>query len=562
VVLIRLHVGDFAFDSAREDGADLRFVDASGKALPFHVERYDSLLGEALLWVGFQDLRPGGQTDVWLYWKNPKATPAEDARATFDRAAVLAYHFAERDQPPRDSTPNGNHASTAGIGLEGALVGRGLRLDGSTAVTIPPSPSLTWAEGSAMTWSAWVRPAADGSTGVVFSRREGPRWLSIGLEGGKPYVEVGGPKGPTRLTATAPIAGGGWSHLAVTTGEVTTLWVDGAPAGKLPARLPALATAAFVGIDPARRAGTTPGAAPGFQGDLDELRIDAVERPPGHLRLSAISQASDPGRLLALGEEEFRRGWGSGSGTLAVIVRSVTFDGWVVIALLAVMAAVSWMVMVEKAAHLRAVGRANARFLERYRGSGADLRRLLSTTDGASPLGEEADLADAPLHRVFRAGAAEIGRQLTGGSSLGPEAMASVRAALETVLADESEVLYRRMVLLTIAISGGPFLGLLGTVVGVMITFAAIAAAGDVNVTAIAPGIAAALVATVAGLAVAIPALFGYNALLTRIKTLHRGMQVFSDELASKAGAAYAARAAPPPLARLVTRGQGAESIS
>ena len=50
-----------------------------------------------------------------------------------------------------------------------------------------------------------------------------------------------------------------------------------------------------------------------------------------------------------------------------------------------------------------------------------------------------------------------------------------------------------QMVLLTIAISGGPFLGLLGTVVGVMITFASIAAAGDVNVNAIAPGIAAAL---------------------------------------------------------------------
>ncbi len=76
------------------------------------------------------------------------------------------------------------------------------------------------------------------------------------------------------------------------------------------------------------------------------------------------------------------------------------------------------------------------------------------------------------------------------------------------------------MVLLTIAISGGPFLGLLGTVIGVMITFAGVAAAGDVNVNAIAPGIAAALVATIAGLAVAIPALFGYNWLITRIKVV------------------------------------------
>ena len=86
------------------------------------------------------------------------------------------------------------------------------------------------------------------------------------------------------------------------------------------------------------------------------------------------------------------------------------------------------------------------------------------------------------------------------------------------------------MVLLTIAIAGGPFLGLLGTVVGVMITFADIAASGDVNINSIAPGISAALLATVAGLAVAIPALFAYNYLLSRIKEISSGMRVFADE--------------------------------
>ena len=87
------------------------------------------------------------------------------------------------------------------------------------------------------------------------------------------------------------------------------------------------------------------------------------------------------------------------------------------------------------------------------------------------------------------------------------------------------------MVLLTIAISGGPFLGLLGTVIGVMITFAAIAASGDVNVNVIAPGTAAALAATVAGLSVAIPSLFGYNWLNSRIKAINADQRVFADEL-------------------------------
>jgi biopolymer transport protein ExbB len=112
--------------------------------------------------------------------------------------------------------------------------------------------------------------------------------------------------------------------------------------------------------------------------------------------------------------------------------------------------------------------------------------------------------------------------------------LSAIRATVEATMIREIQRLNSQMVVLTISIAGGPFLGLLGTVVGVMITFAAIAAAGDVNVNAIAPGIAAALVATVAGLAVAIPALFAYNYLTGRIQALTADMQVFVDELTTR----------------------------
>src|SRR4029450_5694590 len=107
---------------------------------------------------------------------------------------------------------------------------------------------------------------------------------------------------------------------------------------------------------------------------------------------------------------------------------------------------------------------------------------------------------------------------------LSAQSIEAIRATMDASLVRMSQRLGSQMVLLTISISGGPFLGLLGTVVGVMITFAAIAATGDANVHAIAPGIAAALLATVAGLAVAIPALFAYNYLLTRIKAATRDL--------------------------------------
>ena len=151
-------------------------------------------------------------------------------------------------------------------------------------------------------------------------------------------------------------------------------------------------------------------------------------------------------------------------------------------------------------------------------------------------------MSNSSLYRIYHVGAKELSRRLVGTPGktlLTPHAVAAIRAGLDSCFLKESQRLNRLMVVLTIAISGGPFLGLLGTVVGVMITFAAIAASGDVNVNAIAPGIAAALVATVAGLGVAIPALFGYNYLITRIKDLTSDMQVFVDEFVSLMAEAY-----------------------
>ena len=122
---------------------------------------------------------------------------------------------------------------------------------------------------------------------------------------------------------------------------------------------------------------------------------------------------------------------------------------------------------------------------------------------------------------------------------LTPTAIESIRATMDASQTRMTQRLQNQMVLLTIAIAGGPFLGLLGTVVGVMITFAAIAVSGDVNVNAIAPGTAAALVATVFGLGVAIPCLFGYNWLNSRIKEIVADMRVFSDEFVARIAEQY-----------------------
>ena len=90
------------------------------------------------------------------------------------------------------------------------------------------------------------------------------------------------------------------------------------------------------------------------------------------------------------------------------------------------------------------------------------------------------------------------------------------------------------MILLASAVSGAPFLGLLGTVWGVMDAFTDIAVAGSPSLTTMAPGVSGALITTVTALCVAIPAMFGYNFLVTSIRAMIVEMDNFAAELASE----------------------------
>jgi biopolymer transport protein ExbB len=247
---------------------------------------------------------------------------------------------------------------------------------------------------------------------------------------------------------------------------------------------------------------------------------------------------------VSYGADE-QNGGSGGGGYFGVILRSVTIDGWVVIAILAVMMAVSVLVMINKAVYINATARANIPFLDLFTRYGANIGELRAQVQAV----DDHSMDKSILYRVYRASEEELARRAAAAGShdliLSSQAVATIRANVDRVAARESARLNALMVLLTIAISGGPFLGLLGTVVGVMITFAAIAASGDVNVNAIAPGIAAALVATVAGLAVAIPALFGYNYLLGRIKDITTEMNGFVDELVTRLAETYSRRPDP-----------------
>ena len=535
-VLIRLHDGNFKFSDAKEDGGDIRFVAADDKTpLKFHIETYDVLLGVGLIWVDVPAVRAGPPIDILMYYGNAKAPGGGDAHATYDADTSLIYHFAEAAGPPHDQTANNNNAQAAAKSIDNALIGRGVHFDGKSAIALPASPSLAVAAGGAFSWSAWIDSDAPQGGAVLYARHDGGNALVIGLDQDVPFVSISNGATSLRSDPGEAITPAAWHHIAVTAADHVTLYVDGKPRATLAITLPALNSVASLGAD-IDASGAVVGT--GFAGALDELEMAKVARGPGFVAAAVASQGPSA-QMVAYGADEENAAWTG--GYFGVILKSVTIDGWVVIGMLGVMAAISWAVMINKSLYINRVTQANKRFLRIFEQVGADLARLESEIKPA----DARRLRRSALYHISKAGAAELAQRMAPDDMylvLSPEAIAAIRANLDRMAVYESQRLNALIVLLTIAISGGPFLGLLGTVVGVMITFAAIAASGDVNVNAIAPGIAAALVATVAGLAVAIPALFGYNYLIIRIKDVTTEMHAFIDEFVTKLAETYRAR--------------------
>jgi len=557
-VLLRLVGGNFNFAGAKEDGTDLRFLAEDDKTqLPFHIEKFDTLMNEAFVWVKVPDLKPGAKSTIWLYYGNSsgKATKVEDAKGTYDADTILVYHFNAQGQPAYDFSGSGNNAQSSGLTADGSMIGSGLKIDGKSTVTIPASPTLFWSEGAPMTWSAWIKFGTPQPNAVFFSRRDANKLFLIGADSGSPYVEVTYQGAIVRSAASAAVAPNSWHHLAVVAaGESIKLYLDGEPYSIAKAALPALNGPVVLGGNGVNNLMNLAGA--GFNGEIDELEISKVARSPDFLKLSVATQGGGEAaaKFLTMADDAKPASWLASlkTGYIGVIVGSLSFDGWVVIGILMVMSAISWLVMVAKAGYLGRIGKGNELFLEEWRQVATDLS-VLENNDaskvksmGLAPGSTNHRIMHkAPLYHIYHIGVEELrhrmdkDREAGSKKALSSRSIQAIRASLDGGLVRETQRLNDKMVLLTIAISGGPFLGLLGTVVGVMITFAAVAQAGDVNVNAIAPGIAAALLATVAGLAVAIPALFGYNYLLTRIKNATSDMHIFIDEFVTKLAEFY-----------------------
>jgi len=192
-------------------------------------------------------------------------------------------------------------------------------------------------------------------------------------------------------------------------------------------------------------------------------------------------------------------------------------------------------VMIAKALQMRRATRLNHLFNTEYRTQ----KNVLDVYD------RRVQADGCPLFMVYQAGSVELDTRLKNPDGNGRKkyvslkGMEHVKRSLENTVAQESLKLESGLILLAIAVSGAPFLGLLGTVWGVMSTFGHIAQQGSATMAAMAPGVAAALITTVAGLLVAIPSMFGYNWLVHNLRVLTVQLDNFAQDLVSKMETEY-----------------------
>ena len=219
---------------------------------------------------------------------------------------------------------------------------------------------------------------------------------------------------------------------------------------------------------------------------------------------------------------------------LGLIWNQSTMEAKIIIIFLLVFSIFAWSVMVAKAVQMRRAKKLNRLFENEFRTQ----KHALEIFD------RRVNVEDCPLFVVYQEGCKEVDTRLKlpdGGRRhlLSIKSVEHVKRTLEAAVASQSIKLESGLILLALAVSGAPFLGLLGTVWGVMSAFGQVAIKGSADLATMAPGVAAALITTVAGLLVAIPSMFGYNYLVHNLRVVTVELDNFAQALMSKLETEY-----------------------
>jgi biopolymer transport protein ExbB/TolQ len=236
-------------------------------------------------------------------------------------------------------------------------------------------------------------------------------------------------------------------------------------------------------------------------------------------------------------------------------IKNATTEGQITVIVLLLLSLFSWTIILTKFRQLLIARAAARKFFAAYN----------ATRDPLDIKQKAEDFEGAPAYQLYIRGADELAYHLKNNpvavaprlqsvsslppgaanehtdilakeksTKISPASFDAVKVTLEEAAGAEAMALEKGMIVLSTAVAGGPFIGLLGTVWGVMSTFASIAENNSASLTTMAPGVAAALVATVTGLLVAIPAMFAYNFMVTTIRAITQELDGFATRYATQ----------------------------
>ncbi len=219
---------------------------------------------------------------------------------------------------------------------------------------------------------------------------------------------------------------------------------------------------------------------------------------------------------------------------LSYVIQKAPIEGKVILVCLIIFSVFAWSVLISKFLQMRRAKQLNKFFDAEFRKE----TQVLAIFD------RRIQAEGCPLFAVYHDGAQSLDARLRRGvevrrDSATLKSMEHVKRSIESAVAREALKLESGLIMLAIAVSGAPFMGLLGTVWGVMITFADVGQKGSADLATMAPGVAAALVTTVAGLLVALPSMFGYNWLIHHLRIETVGLDNFAQELVSRMETEY-----------------------
>ena len=221
----------------------------------------------------------------------------------------------------------------------------------------------------------------------------------------------------------------------------------------------------------------------------------------------------------------------SGDGNIWSLILTDNWIAVLILLVLMVMSALSWAIMIVKWLQFRRIRAENDHFQQYFR---AD--RPLSDIFGISQKFESSTLARmfASSFREITSFRKNMEERQAQPADMRERLLAALSRRLETVYNRQSEQLEARLSVLAVVSSASPYIGLFGTVLGIIDAFRSIATMGVTSLAVVAPGISEALVATAAGLMAAIPALIGYNLSRSRVREFTMQMQNFALEMTNR----------------------------